>query len=346
MSETKTEVALVSLPTLPAELENAFLDEAFINGLIEEVRVKASSVVGDLNKGTGRGVYISMADKVRKTKTMIENAGKDLVAEMKAKPAKIDAGRKRYRDAFDALATEIRKPVTDWEEAQAQKKADEEAEEARKWQEAEAKREAEIAAQKKKSDHEVALLLNEKYDRDLADRLAAQERQRIENEERIRKEAAEKAIRDEQARHQAELDAAARREAEAKLAKEKAERDAREAAEKAAYDLAEAARWAEADRIKALEAAEMEKQKAIEKTRREERDRELIRLAEEKRIADEAAARAANVEHQKAVNNAAAKILVDAGISAEQAKTCLIAIIKQQNANAAAGINSVISVNY
>ncbi len=335
MSETKTEVALVSLPTLPAELENAFLDEAFINGLIEEVRVKASSVVGDLSKGTGRGVYISMADKVRKTKTMIEKAGKELVDEMKAKPAKIDAGRKRYRDAFDALATEIRKPVTDWEEEQAQIKADKEAEEERKWQEAEAKREAELLAQKKEADHEVALLLNEKYDRDLADRLAEQERQRSENEERIRREAAEQAIRDEQARHQAELDAAARREAEQRAATERAERLRIEAEQKA-----------EQDRLTAIETARREQEAAIQRERAVAQAKENARLAEEKRIADEAAARAANVAHQKAVNNAAAKILVDAGISAETAKSCLVAIIKQQNANAAAGINSVISVNY
>lgn len=335
MSETKTEVALVSLPTLPAELENAFLDEAFINGLIEEVRVKASSVVGDLNKGTGRGVYISMADKVRRTKTLIENAGKELVAEMKAKPAKIDAGRKRYRDALDALAIEVRKPVTDWEEEQAQIKADREAEEERKWQEAEAKREAELLAQKKEADHEIALLLNEKFDRDLTDRLAEQERQRIENEERIRREAAAQAIKGEQARHQAELDAAARREAEQRAATERAERLR-----------VEAEQQAERDRVAAIETAKREQEAAIQRERAAAQAKENARLAEEKRIADEAAARAANVEHQKEVNNAAAKVLLDAGISIEDALKCLKAIIKQQNANAAAGINSVISVNY
>ena len=42
---------------------------------------------------------------------------------MKADAKKVDADRKLYRDGLDALKAEVRKPVTDWEEAEAAKAA-------------------------------------------------------------------------------------------------------------------------------------------------------------------------------------------------------------------------------
>jgi len=74
----KSEVALANLPSVPAELELAFINEAFIDGLIENIRNKASEVVGDINTAKERKVYISMAANVRSTKVVIDNAGKSL----------------------------------------------------------------------------------------------------------------------------------------------------------------------------------------------------------------------------------------------------------------------------
>ena len=52
------------------------------------------------------------------TKTFIDKHGKELVAELKAVPAKIDAGRKVLRDTLDAIKDEVRKPLTEWENAE------------------------------------------------------------------------------------------------------------------------------------------------------------------------------------------------------------------------------------
>ncbi len=315
MSEAKTEVALVSLPTVPAELEQAFTNDAYIDGLIKEVRQKASSEVGDVKTAKGRAVYVRMAAKVRSAKVMIDAAGKALVAEMKARPAMVDASRRKVREALEALATEIRQPVTDYEAEQERIAAEKEAEESRQWQEAEARREAELLAQQKDAHHEVALLLNEKYDRDLADRLAAQERQRIENEERIRREAAEQAKREAEERHQAELSAAARREAEQQAAIERAERLRVEEQQKA-----------ERDRQAAIEDAKREQEAAIQRERAAAKAKEDTRLAEQQRLADEAAARAANVEHKRKINRAAVAALVTAGLTEELAVKAVTAI--------------------
>lgn len=94
MSESK-ELVLVTLPAA-AELEAAFISDDYINRLISDIRQKATSVVGDVNTVKGRGVYISMASTVRRTKTVIDDAGKKLVAEMKKRPALVDASRKRF----------------------------------------------------------------------------------------------------------------------------------------------------------------------------------------------------------------------------------------------------------
>nr|WBU71179.1 hypothetical protein PGH06_12800 [Citrobacter braakii] len=142
MSESK-ELVLVQLPA-PADLEAAFISDEYISNLIADIRQKALSVVGDVNTVKGRGVYISMASTVRRTKTAIDDAGKNLVAEMKKRPALVDASRKKVRDALDELAVEIRRPATEWEAEQERIKAEAEAKEAARL--AEEKRIADEAA--------------------------------------------------------------------------------------------------------------------------------------------------------------------------------------------------------
>jgi colicin import membrane protein len=225
VSEDKNEIALVTLPSVPAELEAAFINDEFIEGLIKDIREKASSVVGDLNTAKGRRAYISMAANVRSTKTAIDDAGKKLVAEMKKRPALVDASRKKVRDSLDELAVEIRKPVTDWEAEQKEKEFN------AMWDEAleldakiTAERAAALAA-KIEADHEMALLMNEKIDREREEARQKAEQAKREHEERIKLEAEEKARREADEAAKREIEAAAAREREATLAKERAERE-------------------------------------------------------------------------------------------------------------------------
>lgn len=349
MSEEKNEIALVTLPSVPAELEAAFINDEFIEGLIKDIREKASSVVGDLNTAKGRRAYISMAANVRSTKTAIDEAGKKLVAEMKKRPALVDASRKKVRDSLDELAVEIRKPVTDWEAEQKEKEFN------AMWDEAleldakiTAERAAALAA-KIEADHEMALLMNEKIDREREEARQKAEQAKREHEERIKREAEEKARREADESAKREIEAAAAREREATLAKERAEREARELAEKAERDRIEAERRSERERKEAAERAEREKQEAIaeeqrkaheeaERIKRENEQKEQARLAEEKRIKDEEARRAADKEHRKTINNKALQDLIAAGVPEECAKLCIMAIAK--------GNITAISINY
>ncbi|MEG0693978.1 MAG: hypothetical protein RR444_13020, partial [Oscillospiraceae bacterium] len=83
-----------------------------------------------------------------------------------------------------------------------------------------------------------------------------------------------------------------------------------------------------------------------ERIKRENEQKEQARLAEEKRIKDEKARRAANIAHQKKINNAAMAILMSTGLSEAAARECVCAIVKNQKALASSGQRPPISINY
>ena len=100
------------------EIQLAFTSPNGIDILLEQVRKEAASEVPDLTTKKGRDRIASLAYKVSKTKTLVDDFGKELVSEEKKRLALIDADRKKWRDECDKLRDEIRKPLTDWEQAE------------------------------------------------------------------------------------------------------------------------------------------------------------------------------------------------------------------------------------
>ncbi|MBJ8802565.1 hypothetical protein I5391_16610 [Citrobacter freundii] len=310
-------MALVTLPAEKQDLEVALLSDKFIEELLDGVRKSAGSVVGDLNTAKGRGVYITMADKVRKSKAAFEVRAKDLVAELKARPALIDANRKRFRDEMDKIAVAIRQPVTDWEAEQERIKAEEAA-----------KIKAEEDRKKFESDHEIALLMNDKHEREVAEKKAEAERQRIAHEEDLKRQAAEQAKREAEEKAAAELAAAKKREEDAIAAKAQAELLAKQAQERAEQEAKDAAAKAEAEKKAAIEEEQRKAQEEADRIKREAEAKEAARLAEEKRIADEKAKREADVKHRKAVGTEIVNALTaNTSISRDQAIEVLKALM-------------------
>ncbi|EPY5145516.1 hypothetical protein ACXDR1_002012 [Klebsiella pneumoniae] len=293
-----------------------FTNNDQLDPLIEAIEKEARSLVPDVTTKKGRDAIASMAHKVARSKTYIDNAGKYLVAELKALPKQIDESRRVVRERLDALKDEVRRPLTEWEAAQERIKA----EEAMNALHAEAlamneEFNRQLAA-RIESDHEMALLMNDAFDREQAEKKAEAERQRIAREEEIKRLAEEKAKREAAEQAQREIDAAAAREREAILAKERAEREQREAAERAEREKQAAV---EAERRKAHEEAD--------RIRRESEQREQARLAEEKRKADEQARREADVKHRKAVGVEVVKALMaNTSLTRDQAIEVLTAV--------------------
>ncbi|HHT2485243.1 TPA: hypothetical protein ACTYRV_001927 [Klebsiella pneumoniae] len=293
-----------------------FTNNDQLDPLIEAIEKEARSLVPDVTTKKGRDAIASMAHKVARSKTYIDNAGKDLVAELKALPKQIDESRRVVRERLDALKDEVRRPLTEWEAEQERIKA----EEAMNALHVEAlvmneDFDRQMAA-RIESDHEMALLMNDAFDREQADKAAEAERQRIAHEEEIKRLAAAAAAREVEQRAQREREEAALREAALKAQAEQAERDRIAAEQKA-----------EADKQAAVEAERRKAQEEADRIRREAEQREQAHLAEEKRKADEQARREADVKHRKTVGTDIVKALVaNTSITRDQAIEVLTAV--------------------
>lgn len=336
------------------EKQNAmavFTTKEQLDPIIEAIEKEARSLVPDVSTRKGRDAIASMAHKVARSKTYIDNAGKDLVAELKALPKQIDESRRIVRERLDALKDEVRKPLTDWENAESARKealqqrlvdlralADvidgvgnylpsveiqQRIESAKavaldeSWQEVAA--EAGVAKDATIQQLEAAMIVAKQREHEAAElerlRKEAEEKARLEREENIRREAAEKARRDAEQKAKAELEAAARREAEEKARAELAERQRIEAEQRAAREKQEA----EAR-------ARREKEEAVAAERRRQEEAEAARLAEEQRKAEEEARRAADKEHRRTVNRRVYADLIAQGIPEEFAQKAVLAI--------------------
>lgn len=293
-----------------------FTNNDQLDPLIELIEKEARSLVPDVTTKKGRDAIASMAHKVARSKTYIDNAGKDPVAELKALPKQIDESRRVVRERLDALKDEVRRPLTEWEAEQERIKA----EEAMNALHAEAlemniKFDQELAA-KFEADHEMALLMDKDIDRERADKASEAERQRIAREEEIKRLAEEKAKREAEEKHRAELEASARREAEERAAKERAERERIEDQQRA-----------EREKQAAVEAERRKAQEEADRIRREAEQREQARLDEEKRKADEQARREADVKHRKFVGTEIVKaLLANTSLTRDQAIEVLTAV--------------------
>ena len=89
-----------------------------IDVLLEAIEVEARSVIMDVATAKGRGNMKSMAYKVAQTKVLIDDKGKELVKGWKDQAKQVDAGRRKVRETLDALRDEIRAPLTAWEAEQ------------------------------------------------------------------------------------------------------------------------------------------------------------------------------------------------------------------------------------
>ncbi|HFK5764561.1 TPA: hypothetical protein ACG0L4_000954 [Enterobacter asburiae] len=275
-----------------------------LDAYLEQIR-QAVNEVPDLSTKKGRDRVASLAAQVSRSKTAIEKPGREYLKRLKEAVRPAEAEIKRFVDACDELRDATRRPLTEWEAEQERIKA-EEAMNAMHAEALEINEEFNLQrAAQLEADHELALLMNKDIDRDREEQRRLAEQAQRERDERLKQEAAEQARRDAEAKHKAEIEAAARREAEQKARAELAER------EKAAA--------VEAERLKARQAEEK-------------------RLAEEKRVADEAAARAANIAHQKRINNEAKDDFVKGGIPEEFARKAVELLAKRQVRNS--------SINY
>ena len=254
--------------TMKEGLTAFFADGKNLDELFAGIEKTARGLVADPLTKEGASQIKGCARQLASLKKKIDDIGKDVVAELKDLPKKIDANRKKFRDSMEALQDDIRRPVTEIENREDeiegiknthvrlagansdQLKAEIDAIRAiplteEKWHESLEKAKATIDGEAKA----LALLMDaalkrEAEARELEElRKKQEEAERIIREQKIKEEAARKAKEEadaraaaEKARLQREKEEAERRAAEA----EKAAREARENANAAAQQPAPA----------------------------------------------------------------------------------------------------------
>ena len=282
-----------------------------VNDYYDRVKDYASKEIPDVSTAKGRAAIASLSGKVSSSKTAVEKPGRAYLKKIKEKSKIIEAELRDFVILMDKLRDDTRQPLTDWENEQERIKAEKEAEEARQ-----------ALLLQIENDHEIALLMNEKFDREAVEAKALAEQQRIEYEARIAAEAAEKATREAEEK-------AAQAQRDAQLAIERAERQKAEAEAAVLRQQQEAELAAK----RAAEKAEQDKLFAIEQERQRVAT-ENKRLADIKAAEDAAEAkRIANKNHQKKINNEILDDLVLLGCSEDLAKSIITSIAKDQIRN-------------
>ena len=93
--------------------------EGALDALLVKVDETLNGFVPDLSTAKSRKEITSLSQKIVRTKTAIDAAGKDLTEEARQKLDAVNAVRKRARDELDKRRDQARKPLTDWEQEQA-----------------------------------------------------------------------------------------------------------------------------------------------------------------------------------------------------------------------------------
>lgn len=335
------------------------LDRAKFSAWYEKLKADAPTDV-DISTNKGRDVLRSFAARVRSEKAAIDKERLRLTADWRDMVSQANDAGKEIREQLDALAEEVRRPLTEWEEAE-KARAD--------------KVEAIISGFKTQRFVEMSetaesirtrgtTIYQTELDADVfQDRLDEAQREKDETVAhlksaldravkaeaeaaelvRLREEAARKAEEEERvkaAQEQARKEAEElkvyeeRRAAAEKAALEEIERERADAADRArreAEQAAEAERAEERRQHEAALAAEREAREKVEREAQAERDRiaaeKADRAAKAEKVAAEERARQENKEHRTKVKTAAKQAIMTCGADEETAQKIVLAMI-------------------
>lgn len=327
-----------------------------IDPILEAIRKEVADNVYDVSTNKGRNECRSAAAKVARSKTAIDKMGKELSDHYRAMIDPINIERRKAKEYLQNLQDEIRRPLTEWEDAEKERIASHESAirdmeimsqaadefgEMRRSDTLKANLQElestpmgdcweEFAGQAAKtkdkciSELKGHIASREKYEAEQAElerlRLEKIEQERKEREDRIRREAEDKARR--------EAEEAARVERE-RVDRERleAERKAKEEQERAERERLQAIRQKEEAEARAKaqkEAAEREKKEAVERERKLAEEREQARIRYEQQQKEEAEEaerkRKANIEHRRQINKEILNCLVMSGLSEGDSK--------------------------
>lgn len=119
---TSTELAVVN-----AQNSVQIFTGGGLNAVLDDIEAKVRAFKFDASTAAGRDAIRSLAYKVARTKTALDAEGKKLTEGWREATKKVNAERKRSEDRLDALAEEVREPVTQFENKEKNRVAEHEA---------------------------------------------------------------------------------------------------------------------------------------------------------------------------------------------------------------------------
>jgi chromosome segregation ATPase len=99
-------------------LQAFFADGRNLDELYGQVETMARGLVADVSTKEGISQVKTAARQLASVRTKVDDIGKKVVADLKALPKVIDENRRAFRDKMEALQEEIRRPVTEIENRQ------------------------------------------------------------------------------------------------------------------------------------------------------------------------------------------------------------------------------------
>lgn len=99
----------------------AIFNDGGMGEILTGIKSRVDSVVADVKTPEGQQEIKSTAYKISRSKTLLDNIGKELVSDWKSKAKKVDAVRKEARDFLDNLRDEFRQPLTELEDEEKRK---------------------------------------------------------------------------------------------------------------------------------------------------------------------------------------------------------------------------------
>jgi hypothetical protein len=99
-----------------SNLRDLFTADGGLALIVNAIEDKVQGYELDVTTVKGRAEIRALAHKVTRSKTYLDTIGKEMVAELKDLPRRIDANRKMMRDSLDALAERTRADLTAYEE--------------------------------------------------------------------------------------------------------------------------------------------------------------------------------------------------------------------------------------
>jgi len=117
-AQTKIEPGADIIVAVEATPQIVLLDAEKFDLFYDRVRAETAGIVVDLSTKKGRDEVRAMAAKVTRSKTMIDKAGLALTKSWRDQTTQVNAARKEIETKLDALADEVRRPLTEWEETE------------------------------------------------------------------------------------------------------------------------------------------------------------------------------------------------------------------------------------